>query len=586
VMRPTLILGDEPRVVLPVARSLWRQGIPVMLARTHEDSRPVYSRALRRSFLLPGAGRNDLEMLGCLSEIISKEQVDFLIPSSDSALRFVADHYDALRVLTNLACPDPSAIRLVLDKGRTMQAAAECGIRTPRTMHFASVAELLAAGDSLRFPLIAKPASKKGAAAFKIRYYRDVLGLAEDYRTQRDFAKDYLLQEYVPGEGWGVEVLMVHGKAELLFAHRRLKEHPSTGGVSALAASESLIPQLVESSVRLLNHIGWSGVAMVEFRYDPSSGAATLMEVNGRFWGSIALSSVCGIDFPYAAWQVAHGIPVKPVSTYARGVKARWTAGLLMRLRELTIKKDDGVPRPSLWRESLAFVGSFGPRTHDMLWSWRDPRPALAELASVTRRMIVEDGKRIIRNCAPEGWLRHVRLYRLLGAGPGRVYLRRQFARRLASPPNGLAGVRRVLFVCHGNIIRSPMAAALFGRCSETSAGSAGIEAKVGRGADERAVRVAAEFGIDLKSHVTAPISEVALELADLVLVMDVLNEARLLHRFPLAKGRLRLLGEFAPRPLEFCEIRDPYTGDEDTIRQCYRIIDECVRALAERLKP
>lgn len=585
MMRPTLILGDEPRVVIPVARSLWRQGIPVILARTHDDSRPVYSRALRRSFLLPGAGRTDRVTLCCLCAIISKERVDFLIPSSDSALRFVADHYDALRVLTNLACPDPSAIRLVLDKARTMEAAAECGIRTPRTMHFASLAELLAARDSLRFPLIAKPATKEVAAAFKIRYYPDIFVLAEDYRTQPNFAKDYLLQEYVPGEGLGVEVLMLHGKAELLFAHRRLKEHPSAGGVSALAAAESLIPELVESSVRLLNHIRWNGVAMVEFRYERSSGAATLMEINGRFWGSIALSSVCGVDFPYAAWQVAHGIPVKPVSTYARGVKARWTAGLLMRLRELTIKRDDGVPRPSPWRESLAIFASFGPRTHDMLWSWRDPRPALEELASVIWRMIVQDGKRIIRKCAPEGWLRHFRSYRLLGAGAGRIYVRRQIARRLVSPQNGLAGIRRVLFVCHGNIIRSPMAAALFGRCSETSAGSAGIEAKVGQRADERAIRIAAEFGVDLTSHVTAPISQVALELADLVLVMDTLNEARLLHRFPLAWGRLRLLGEFAPRPLESCEIPDPYTGDEDSIRQCYRIIDECVRGLAERIK-
>jgi protein-tyrosine-phosphatase/predicted ATP-grasp superfamily ATP-dependent carboligase len=548
---------------------------------------PIHSRALQRSFRLPAAGQSDRSSLDSLCEILRNEQVDFLIPSNDSALRFVADHYDALRALATPACPHPSAIRVVLDKARTLQAAVECGIRTPLTIHFASLDDLLAARKSLRFPLIAKPASKEVAASFKIRYYRDLDAIAKEYRVNESFGRDYLLQEYVPGEGVGVEVLMLDGEAQLLFAHRRLKEYPSTGGVSVLASAEPLIPQLAESSVRLLNHIGWSGVAMVEFRYERSSGTATLMEVNGRFWGSIALSSVCGIDFPYAVWQVAHGIPVKSAPAYSGGVRARWTAGILWRLQDLSTRRDDGIPRPSFWRECLAIPGVFGPGTHDMLWSWRDPRPALQELVSVVRQMTVHNGKRLIRRLTPAAWLRDLRSYRLLGTGAGRIYLRRQIARRVFSPRPNLTGtVRRVLFVCHGNIIRSPMAAALFHRCSEASCESAGTDVKAGRPADERAIRIAAEFGIDLKSHVAAPISQGALELADLVLVMDALNEARLLHRFPLAKGRLRLLGEFAPRPLESYEIPDPYTGDEASIRQCYRIIDECVRALAERLTP
>lgn len=43
---------------------------------------------------------------------------------------------------------------------------------------------------------------------------------------------------------------------------------------------------LQAQSVALLRAIGWEGVAMVEYRFDPATGTAVLMEINGRFWGS------------------------------------------------------------------------------------------------------------------------------------------------------------------------------------------------------------------------------------------------------------------------------------------------------------
>ena len=165
-----------------------------------------------------------------------------------------------------------------------MRAASECGIPVPRTHSLPRLADAIAARDSLRFPLVAKPASKQVDAAFKVRYYRDVASLEAAYAEREDFGVEYLLQEYVPGEGIGIEVLMVAGEPRLLFAHRRIEEHPRTGGVSILAAAEPAVPELVDASVRLLNHIGWSGVAMVEFRYDRDTRSAVLLEVNGRFW--------------------------------------------------------------------------------------------------------------------------------------------------------------------------------------------------------------------------------------------------------------------------------------------------------------
>src|SRR5205085_6819270 len=83
------------------------------------------------------------------------------------------------------------------------------------------------------------------------------------------------------------------------FAHRRLREKPPAGGASVLSESAPVDPCLREQVVRLLGSIGWHGVAMVEYKHDLRSGATVLMEVNGRFWGSLQLAVDAGVDFPF-----------------------------------------------------------------------------------------------------------------------------------------------------------------------------------------------------------------------------------------------------------------------------------------------
>jgi hypothetical protein len=88
--------------------------------------------------------------------------------------------------------------------------------------------------------------------------------------------------------GLGQFFFMHRGQAVRRFQHLRIAEWPPEGGFSSVCDAvplEQFVP-LQEKSIRLLQHIGWDGVAMVEYRYDPASGRAVLMEVNGRFWGS------------------------------------------------------------------------------------------------------------------------------------------------------------------------------------------------------------------------------------------------------------------------------------------------------------
>ena len=74
----------------------------------------------------------------------------------------------------------------------------------------------------------------------------------------------------------------------------------------------------------LLEKIGWFGVAMVEFKVDPRDGLAKLMEINPRFWGSLALAIQAGVNFPLLLHKMAMGVHFDPVETYRPGVVCRW----------------------------------------------------------------------------------------------------------------------------------------------------------------------------------------------------------------------------------------------------------------------
>jgi len=150
-----------------------------------------------------------------------------------------------------------------------------------------------------------------------------------------------------------------------------------------------------------------------------------------------------------------------------------------------------------------------------------------------------------------------------------------------------MPGSQRVLFVCAGNICRSPMAEAFLRRLIDERPGlrhvevfSAGTIASDGAGPLAQTVRVMqTDHGIDLTGHrarrLTANLD------ADLVLAMDrhVSDEAREIG----TSGALHLIGDFAGLPGE--EVVDPYGGSLDDHRACASKVKRLVEAVARKLE-
>lgn len=592
--KPTVILvGAGPRVVVTVARSLARHGARCIVAVTPGQRFSVRSSAVEYVTQLEGSPAAAGAMLVMLA---SAERAAWIVPCTDGALTIIAQVYDELARITAVGCPRPEIVQRVLDKEQTLAAAIRCGVPVPASVSISTGADIDAAAVTLRFPIIAKPGDRGVEArhTFKTRTFHDVEELRDAFAQDAAFGDGLLFQRYQSGDGVGVEVMMSNGSPVAHFQHRRLAELPASGGVCVYGVSETADPMLLEHAVRLLRELHWDGVAMVEFRHDRKTNEAALLEVNGRFWGSIALPVMAGVDFPSLAWRAARGLEPGAPGGYRSGIRFRWTAGALMRFAlAFGPEHSEGFSR---WKATRDLLMQLRPGIRSALWDWSDPLPALQEVADILGGWIRNGVKAAISATIPRSVLATLKTSRNLPAGRGRHYLGRRLARRLAlAPKQRLPGtINSVVFVCHGNIMRSA-AAGRFLSDILASAGitdvrveSAGAHTSVGRLADARVKQAVLAYGGSLEQHRSQPLTRELVDRSDVIFVMDDLNFVDVTAEYPHARAKVRMLrgvemmGEDG-RYVED-EITDPYGRSTDNVRSTIANVHESVSAVGRAI--
>ncbi len=575
-MTGTLLIGNLPRIVIPVARRLALRGIPVHAALIG-GGQPLKSRALQSFTLLPDNEREPAKFLEDLRALIVAREIDTIMPCGDECLRALIACDAEVRELAYYCAPKPEAVQKILHKPDTLAVAEATGISVPRDYDIPDVVMLAAMRHELRFPVIVKPRSKEGelATGIKSEAVHNFEKLREHFDRFPDFGRWFLIQDYLPGYGVAIDVLMHDGHPVAATQHRRIREYPVRGGVSVSAETEPIEPELLRESIALLRALEWEGVAMVEFRKDPATHRIGLMEVNGRFWGSISLALHSGVDFPWYLWQVAHGEKPAPAIPRA-GMRFRWLAGDLKRMWEAMTSGDNYG-----WRiASQAFANS--RHTRDSLWSWSDPWPAVQEFFYAAGAIGLMAGGAAARAILSPAGFHRLRVMRQAGATVPLKYIRQTVMRSGRFRPFR-EPVRSVVFICHGNIMRSPMAEAMFRAAApHVRVESAGTFAVPGRNADARAARVATEFGFSLERHHAQPLSQEMIDRADLLVVMDYVNYIVVTDRFPQAARKTLLLGSLERGAA--LQIDDPYEGNLDDVRSAYKRIQTCLQRLAAEI--
>jgi predicted ATP-grasp superfamily ATP-dependent carboligase len=393
-MARVLVTDGEQRAALAVVRSLGRAGHEVHVASSRVRSLAGSSRWCVASLQVPDPLSQPADYVAAVVSHVEEARIDLLLPVTEPSLVALLPRRDQLHGVM-LPFTDAETFRRICDKSLMMKSARQLGICVPPQYVLRRASELPAdLPANLRYPVVVKPArsvveSPGGLRKLSVLHAANAKALEEAVHSLPAESFPLLVQGRILGPGVGVFVLLWNGELIAAFSHRRLREKPPSGGVSVYCESRDMDDELLARSVTLLQAFDWKGVAMVEYKVDAESGEAYLMEINGRFWGSLQLAIDAGVDFPRLLVAVALGEATQPPPDYRPGVRCRWVLGdadhLIARLRRSAVELGLPPGAPGRGRAVMDFISAFGPGSTGEVLRLSDPGPAVREIVDWLR---------------------------------------------------------------------------------------------------------------------------------------------------------------------------------------------------------
>ena len=392
-----LVTDGEQRATLAVVRALGRAGIDVTVGSAEPISLAASSRFCNSRVQYPSPAEHGHMFQTKLREEMQTGKYEVLFPITDITMTLVAQMREALEPFVRIPIPAAEEILSVQDKRLVLLKAREIGIRYPETWMLNDTDDLNAIAAMLRYPVVLKPRVSwicRNATWISgpVQYAYDPEDLKAKYEQSHSSIPNPLIQERIHGEGIGVFLLVWNGELKAAFCHRRLREKPPWGGVSVLRESIPYDSGIVDKSFRLLQAFDWQGPAMVEFKVDNRDGQLKLMEVNGRFWGSLQLALDSGVNFPLLYYRLAMGESTPSQFEYKVGVRSRWLLGdldqLLIRWKHSGEQGAFPGGEPSKLRASLDFMKFYQPNLHYEVFRFEDPAPGWYECKSYIQALM------------------------------------------------------------------------------------------------------------------------------------------------------------------------------------------------------
>lgn len=397
-MNSALILdGHLTKSALACVRSLGKQGITISCGSTRSTAPACHSRYASRSFIYASPNIDQDKFIEDIIEeakqlSLQDQQKPVLFCFSDATSLSIARAQEVLKEYVLLGLPAIEAIETASDKRATYALASQLSvpiITTYNENEFADVAYPSVVKN--RHSIVWKDGkSISGSAQFVFSH--DELSLA--YKRISDMTgENPLVQKFVKGDEYGVEMVCENGEPLATFVHKRIRSLSPRGGAAVVketAKETEEVELMCKYALSLVKELKWQGPVMVEFKIDANDGRVLLMEINGRFWGSLPLAVKAGVDFPMMQYHLARGEQVenlkhlKPIHLRTRHFlgDCKWIFAVLF--------ADDPLRKelyPSRLRAFYDFKKEIFISKGDV-FVWNDLMPSIMEYIDIIRKRI------------------------------------------------------------------------------------------------------------------------------------------------------------------------------------------------------
>ena len=390
-----LILDANLKSSLAAIRSLGRSRVPVFAGATRSTAMGLSSRYVQSSFVYPDP-KNDqrgfVEAVRAQAQVVQEETGErpVVFCFSDATYLSLARAYNHIKDVLHFPLPPYEPLEVAFDKEKTNTLAQVYHVPTISCYGETDF-------ETVSFPAVVKPRHSvtwkdgkgvSGTAVFvlSLEELKDVFE-----RLREETGEAPVVQECITGDEYGVECVCRSGKVLQSFAHKRIRSLSPTGGAAVVketAPDTEQVRSMHQYAELLLYELQWTGPAMVEFKIDDRDGKPKLMEINGRFWGSLPLPVRAGVDFPMTYYELAQGELTKDFRDYTPPfTRTRHFLGdckwlLSVMFSRSPLRETHYPSRASALKDFLLEVF----RSRGDVWLLTDPRPSFYELIDILKR--------------------------------------------------------------------------------------------------------------------------------------------------------------------------------------------------------
>lgn len=376
---------------LGVVRTLGRRGVRVVLVSEGRDGASTFSRYVAEHHVVGDFG-DVPRVLSALEGIArSGPGRPVLIPTADPDLLLVSEHREVLGRQYELVVPSRDIVAQCVDKARFFHFALAAGFTIPKTWCPRDASEVAAIARTSPFPLILKPMlpptwSREPVATLvdhkKALTVHSAAELEERYAAIAAHDPGMVVQDYVPGRDdrlYSLHVYMNRASEPLgCFTGRKLRTYPTYAGIGCFVESIT-VPEIIDDGVDMLRRVGYTGLALLQFKRDDRDGSYKLLEINPRTSSWNLLAAEAGVNLPYIAYRDAIGAPPEPPPTQRDGLRYLY---LDHDVRAFWDYRRHGDITLAQWLGSLR-----GPKVYQ-LFAADDLRPFLHDLGGKGRRLL------------------------------------------------------------------------------------------------------------------------------------------------------------------------------------------------------
>lgn len=358
---------------LGVARSLWRERVPVWLLDSDARRPEMRTRAAQPLTVHALHGEALVEALIRLASAQFTGMRPVLFLTQEETVRTVSRHREELSEFYRFSLPSMEMVDALQHKEGFQRLAEKLGSPIPPLVHVRALGDMPAI-ERLRYPVVIKPGerhaeySRQFKKAYRAENAEEAAGLIRRILT---VMSDVVVQEWIEGPDSNIyfclQYLDRHGKVAASFTGRKIRSWPpQVGGTASCVAAPEAHDELCEMTARFFQSTGVLGMASMEYKRDTRSGEFRMVEPTiGRTDYQEEVATLSGINMPYAAWCSELDLPLPAGALKDRPVVWR-------------VRSED-VQSATAQSQSIRQGYPHGRDVADALWRLRDPMPSLVQ---------------------------------------------------------------------------------------------------------------------------------------------------------------------------------------------------------------